>query len=205
MSTLRIPFPTCSRESRDLQSVFVGDDIEPIVIKCIEETVGGAASYEDSSMPKFTNMICEDVLASLAELKKPFKYAGVSSRAVGDESLMMHRAESFKSGVHIKLAEDNHRSVLNPKLPQSMSAVTCIITQSVGAGMNVAVREHCDPVRDSIVVVKWPPGEGAGRSSSSSSSSSSAAAAAAAAAGGEGPGVSVIVTVFGAALHTGDR
>ena len=59
--------------------------------------------------------------------------------------------------------------------------------------MNVSVKEHCDAVRDGFCIVRWPVDAAAPNSVGSNGS------------GGEGPDINVVVTVFGAALQTGDR
>jgi hypothetical protein len=91
------------------------------------------ATYDDASAVVWSGWVAEDIVAGLAELRKPFKYAGERRSGVW-------RAEGGGGGCV---------SAATPPLCRCrVCAVNVVIMQAVGAGVHVATSEYCDDVND---------------------------------------------------------
>ena len=96
-------------------------------LQAIEDTLQGQ-EYEESKVNTWINTICEDIIAGLTDLKKPFKYTGRAS------------IECF--------------IVTAAQLPPS--TVSCVIMQNTGAGVETSVSSYWDVVNDDYCIIKWP-------------------------------------------------
>ena len=63
-------------------SAFVAEEVEPLALAAIDAVLKDA-HYDEGRVEAQASHVCEDVVAALAALKKPFKYIGAGPRGGG--------------------------------------------------------------------------------------------------------------------------
>ena len=133
-------------------AVFTAEQIEPLAMAAIEAVLGGQ-QYVEGSVDGWVNSICEDIIAALAGLEKPFKFMGERNR----------KAQGQLQKQLLGLPPPHVYNPPSPSLSFSLSlslslslSVNCIIMQNIGAGVHSAISEFCDGAVDGTCVARWP-------------------------------------------------